>query len=259
MELKDKLKNKRVEAGYTQKELAEILHVSRQTISSWEVGRTYPDLEVLVAISELYETPLDDLLKEDSKMVENITKKVKQSERRKITNIVLAILLIITVGYGVFSSAQQYQKSIQNSLVNEEGLSPKDLLNSAWQMNYDPNKELQTSILSIDEGDMVMLNQYSSILGGLITPYMTPDKIQKMREEWEEKGLADGLNDYKDLIITVDGNKYILTAYGYRQEFTKLSDTIIRDENGIEYYELPGGAMHEALYGLAENMDVPIN
>lgn len=56
MEIKDKLKAKRQEAGLTQKELAEILHVSRQTVSSWEVGRTYPDLEILVAISELYET-----------------------------------------------------------------------------------------------------------------------------------------------------------------------------------------------------------
>jgi len=72
MDIGKKLKEKRQEANLTQKELAEILHVSRQTISSWEVGRTYPDLDVLVAISELYDTPLDDLLKEDSEMVKNI-------------------------------------------------------------------------------------------------------------------------------------------------------------------------------------------
>ena len=53
MDIGKKLKEKRLEENYTQKELAEILHVSRQTISSWEVGRTYPDLDVLIAISEL--------------------------------------------------------------------------------------------------------------------------------------------------------------------------------------------------------------
>lgn len=41
MELHEKLKEKRLEAKLTQKELAELLHVSRQTVSSWEVGRTY--------------------------------------------------------------------------------------------------------------------------------------------------------------------------------------------------------------------------
>ena len=40
MDIGKKLKEKRQEANLTQKELAEILHVSRQTISSWEVGRT---------------------------------------------------------------------------------------------------------------------------------------------------------------------------------------------------------------------------
>ena len=57
MDIGKKLKEKREERNLTQKELSEILHVSRQTISSWEVGRTYPDLDVLVAISELYDTP----------------------------------------------------------------------------------------------------------------------------------------------------------------------------------------------------------
>lgn len=46
MDIGKKLKEKRLAANLTQQELTEILHVSRQTISSWEVGRTYPDLDV---------------------------------------------------------------------------------------------------------------------------------------------------------------------------------------------------------------------
>ncbi|WP_080145890.1 helix-turn-helix domain-containing protein [Marinilactibacillus piezotolerans] len=73
MTIGEKLKAKRQGAKLSQQALAEKLHVSRQNISSWEVGRTYPDLDILVTISEFYQIPLDDLLKEDSNMVEEIT------------------------------------------------------------------------------------------------------------------------------------------------------------------------------------------
>lgn len=38
MELKDKLYNLRKKNGYTQSEIAEILEVSRQSVSNWELG-----------------------------------------------------------------------------------------------------------------------------------------------------------------------------------------------------------------------------
>lgn len=249
MDIKDKLKQKRQEAGLTQKELAEILHVSRQTVSSWEVGRTYPDLEILVAISELYKTPLDDLLKEDSRIVEDITKKVKKSERRKVLNIVLAALLLIVAGLAISNGIQRFQ----NSRVNEAGLSPNDLLDSFWQLHFDPERDLNNSYLSLGTDDMVILNEFGG--NAWINPDMNPEKINELREEWIEKGLENGVHAYKDLKVKVEGDTYILTAYGYSQEFTKLSDTIIRDANGIEYRRL-GPAAHESLYWMAEEMDL---
>src|SRR5699024_12416871 len=114
MDIGKKLKEKRQEANLTQKELAEILHVSRQTISSWEVGRTYPDLDILIAISELYDTPLDDLLKEDSEMVKNITEKVRKSERRKITNIVLRISILAIIGTSILIDYKRNQNKQEN-------------------------------------------------------------------------------------------------------------------------------------------------
>src|SRR5699024_2273062 len=144
MDIGKKLKEKRQKANLTQKELAEILHVSRQTISSWEVGRTYPDLDVLVAISELYGTPLDDLLKEDSSMVKDITSKVKTIQRRKQIILVLSAMLILLISYGAWN----IYKSHLNKQTNEEGLRPSDLLASTWQMNYDPTPLLDDSLLS---------------------------------------------------------------------------------------------------------------
>ena len=143
MDIGKKLKEKRLEENYTQKELAEILHVSRQTISSWEVGRTYPDLDVLIAISELYNTPLDDLLKEDSEMVKDITEKVKKSERRKVLNILLGTVLTIILAVGLFSLWEDYQ----NNQVNEYGLKPNDIIESTWMLSYTPlDSDFQSKI-----------------------------------------------------------------------------------------------------------------
>ena len=52
----------RLEKGFSQEELANRLNVSRQTISKWEVGESTPDMENLVAISELFEISLDELV-----------------------------------------------------------------------------------------------------------------------------------------------------------------------------------------------------
>lgn len=253
MDIGQRLKKKRQEANLTQKELAEILFVSRQTISSWEVGRTYPDLEALVAISELYHTPLDDLLKEDSQLVKDITKKVKKSERRKIINIVLAILLLLVTATSTFYAIRHYQNNQINAQTNAEGLSPNDLIESTWQMNYSPIDELSQAFMSFDKDSLVVWNQYN-ILSNL-TPNTNPEDINEMREEWLEKGLEDGIITYEDLTIKVDGNTYLVSGYGYSQEFTRLSDTIIRDANGIEYFKTFSSSTHEDLYSLAELMN----
>lgn len=254
MEIKEKLKAKRQEAGLTQKELADILHVSRQTISSWEVGRTYPDLEILVTISELYNTSLDDLLKEDSKMVEDITNKVKTSQRRKTAIIILAVLLFFMTSFSIYYVTKTYQANQVNAEVNEAGLSPNDLLNSYWEMNFDPTNEISQSRLSFGKEDLVILNEHDML--SWLTPDSDPADIEEVRQEWIEKGLENGIVKYDDLKVVVEDDKYIVTAYGYSQKFTKLSDTIIRDENGIEYYNVATEQMHDSLYWMADELGI---
>lgn len=62
MRVTTKLVALRKQAGLTQLELAETLGVSRQAISSWEVGNTVPSTENLKALGALYHVPLDYLL-----------------------------------------------------------------------------------------------------------------------------------------------------------------------------------------------------
>jgi len=62
MEFNNKLYELRKQKGFSQEELANRLNVSRQTVSKWEVGESAPDMEKLVAISELFEISLDELV-----------------------------------------------------------------------------------------------------------------------------------------------------------------------------------------------------
>lgn len=252
MDIGKRLKQKRQEANLTQKELADLLFVSRQTISSWEVGRTYPDLETLVKISELFATPLDDLLKEDSQVIKDIAEKVKKSERRKFTSIILAVLLLIVTSTSIIYSIKQYQHSQLNAHINQEGLKPNDLLNSTWEMNYTPLDELQQSILSFDEKSLVLWNNRNYVAN--ITLDMEDEEISEIHGRWLEMGLVEGIATYEDVTIEVKGDTYIVSAYGYSQEFTKLSDTIIQDSNGIEYFKVSSNNTHDDLYSLAESM-----
>lgn len=56
------LKVLRTKAGLTQDVLAEKLHVTRQTVSSWERGRSEPDLDTLVALASAMEVRAEDLI-----------------------------------------------------------------------------------------------------------------------------------------------------------------------------------------------------
>ena len=62
----------RKEQQLTQEKFGELFHITRQTVSNWKNGKSYPDLQVLVDISDRFEISLDTLLKEDSKMVKSI-------------------------------------------------------------------------------------------------------------------------------------------------------------------------------------------
>lgn len=62
MEFSNRLYELRKQKGLSQEELANRLNVTRQTISKWEVGDSTPDMEKLVAISDLFGISLDELV-----------------------------------------------------------------------------------------------------------------------------------------------------------------------------------------------------
>lgn len=76
----DKLAKLRKENNYTQEQLAEILGVSRQSISKWESGIMYPETDKLIRMSELFGCSLDYLLRdsEEEKTKEGATPEEKE-------------------------------------------------------------------------------------------------------------------------------------------------------------------------------------
>ena len=67
-----KLRDARNACDLTQEEVAERIQVSRQTLSNWENEKTYPDINSVLKLSDLYGVSLDCLLKDDEKMIKHM-------------------------------------------------------------------------------------------------------------------------------------------------------------------------------------------
>ncbi|WEV38674.1 helix-turn-helix transcriptional regulator [Lactobacillus sp. ESL0680] len=98
MKFGEHLKQARITRHLTQEEVAEDFFVSRQTISSWENEKTYPDMSSLIKLSDYYQISLDTLLKEDSGMREYLEKKNVAQELKNIKKyleLIDSIILIV--------------------------------------------------------------------------------------------------------------------------------------------------------------------
>lgn len=72
MNIGQRIADIRKENNLTQEGFGDIFHVTRQTVSNWETEKNYPDLKILVDISDHFQISLDQLLKEDPDMIERI-------------------------------------------------------------------------------------------------------------------------------------------------------------------------------------------
>ena len=77
----------------TQEEFGKLFHVTRQTVSNWENEKSYPDLQILIDISNQFEISLDTLIKEDSKMVKTRDKERVLGKIKKEKSIINVIKL----------------------------------------------------------------------------------------------------------------------------------------------------------------------
>ncbi|GAA3018012.1 helix-turn-helix domain-containing protein [Tetragenococcus solitarius] len=95
MEIGERLKKQRKIKKWTQQELADKLHISRQSISKWEQGIALPSFANVVAISDLFEISLDELIREDEKLMNNLKAKQKFTPLEKIVWLSISITVLI--------------------------------------------------------------------------------------------------------------------------------------------------------------------
>ena len=86
----------------SQDDLAARVYVSRQTISSWENGKTYPDVQSLLLLSEIFDVTVDSLIKGD---VEVMTKTVDSDVRtmKRLSYVMTAFIVLTVIACGWFS------------------------------------------------------------------------------------------------------------------------------------------------------------
>lgn len=98
MELGGQIKRHRDALGLSQEELAGKIFVTRQSVSNWENGKTYPDLQSLLRLGDLFGLSLDELIKGD---IETMKEEINKTEIEKmnrwgglLTLLMLAVVIL---------------------------------------------------------------------------------------------------------------------------------------------------------------------
>lgn len=112
MDLGSRLKDAREKRGLSQDELAMKMHVSRQAVSKWETGRSYPDIEKLLQLSEIFQISLDELVKGDESFRANLIREGR-GETPSLT-ILGAVFAALGVVVGLWGGAD-YPLDLMNS------------------------------------------------------------------------------------------------------------------------------------------------
>ena len=116
MNLGEKLLSLRKKKGLSQEEVADILHVTRQTISKWETNQSMPDFDKVVPICDLYEISTDELFKdgvvsvdgeidtvEDTYSIEH-TYHIEHTHKRALFTTIAVVLYIFSIVVIIFFS-----------------------------------------------------------------------------------------------------------------------------------------------------------
>lgn len=97
------LQKARSSKGISQEKFAEMLEVSRQTVSAWENGQSSPDFEKAVEISKILNISLDEIagLKSNQEIIKE-EKMAKSKRNQTIDRIGGIIMAVATIGYILF-------------------------------------------------------------------------------------------------------------------------------------------------------------
>lgn len=97
MEVGDQIRQRRIERGLLQDDLAAAVYVSRQTVSSWENGKTYPDVQSLVLLSGLFGVSIDELIQGDVAVMRRTVQ--EDSQKMRWLSVAMVVALVLAVAF----------------------------------------------------------------------------------------------------------------------------------------------------------------
>lgn len=90
----EKLKAERKKREWSQEDLAAKLFVTRQSVSKWENGQSYPSIEVIIKISDLFGLTIDELLRSDEELTRKVIRDGKKLAYPKLKSLFDVLFLI---------------------------------------------------------------------------------------------------------------------------------------------------------------------
>lgn len=218
MRFGEKLKELRNEKNYTQENLAEILKVSRSTISSWEIGRSYPDLDMIIYLSDLFEISLDNLLKQDS----DVTNKIMTKNR--INKYVKKVIYLILFFMGIFLlcnvvwviknsstySVEKKWKDNGSSYVLQKG-DMTYIVNKPKYLSFNSEKDLfvKSNVMNIEwmfSSKEIYGKLYLKFISGNESSFIINDKIKFDEALNSEIGLSFSSDEKKEIDEYLNNN-----------------------------------------------------
>ena len=146
MTIGQRIRNSRIEQGVSQESLAELVNVSRQTVSKWENGAAYPSGENLTELSRIFHIPMDALVKDDWVPPEEKPPEVQYVEipvevpvevkvevpvprprNYRLWALLAALVLTVGVFVGALFFREQHEESVPESTLEGEVIDPSAL------------------------------------------------------------------------------------------------------------------------------------
>lgn len=112
MKLNEKIKEERIKLNMTQEQLAAEVYVTRVSVSNWETGKTYPDIDSLLLLSKLFNISIDTLVKDEVIEIENNLSLQKLGKLQMLYQVSIVLFIIIFLISIIHTNLYGYEAGI---------------------------------------------------------------------------------------------------------------------------------------------------
>lgn len=216
----ERLRERRIALDLSQEDVARALHVSRQTVSKWELGKSLPDLNYLIALSSLYQLSLDKLVKGNQSIMKELWhqkafKETKQPGKTFYADILEGMTQVVTdvqiemEGYSEkIASALLMNRAILDFHEKEIIIKSKDRYRLNWQKNGKTLKVIPYSDIARIEIGILRSIRVPNILAvnlwyGLFMEIKTADGVSYKAKSYDLALLPQLILKFKDNHIKI--------------------------------------------------------